>query len=119
MLITLTQEFSAQITAAQSLLDAPVASGAGFLDLINNKNSQAQTVIRAVTITLAICFVILNAIASRGAMGRIIISSISAALFCWIVWNITDLQDRMDTELNSAPPGPAAVWVVESRHHAI
>ena len=50
-------------------------------------------------------FVIFQALASRGAFARIIISGLAAGVFIWIVWNVTDLRDRVDREVRT----PAAI----------
>ena len=107
-LIHLTQEVSTQALAGH-LMAAPPASGEGILDWLTSKNSQTQTLLRAVAVTLAIIFVIVQAVASRGAMARIIISLVAAGIFVWGVWSVTDIKDRVDNEVNAS--GPAVVQV--------
>lgn len=48
-------------------------------------------------------FVLFQAIVSRGAMARIIISGLAAGIFIWIVNNVTTVEDHVDGELNGAP----------------
>ena len=36
------------------------------------------------------------------------ISGIAAGIFVWIVFNVTDLRDRVDSEVNAAAPVSAA-----------
>ena len=76
------------------MADSP-AGGEGILDWLTSKNSQTQTLLRAVAVTLAIIFVIVQAVASRGAMARIIISLVAAGIFVWRVWSVTDIKDHV------------------------
>lgn len=105
MLMSLTE-------ASSSLLTDPVmtsvASGDGILDWVNTKSSQATTTVRTVAALLAIIFVIVAAVVSRMAMARVLIAGIAAGLFVWIVFNVTDIKDRVDSEINAS----AAVTVV-------
>lgn len=96
-----------QISAAAP---APSGSSGGILDWGNGKVAQLATFFRGFSIVGGIGFVIYQALASRGAFSRIIISGLAAAVFIWIVWNVTDLRDRVGKELQTAP---AHVWV----HH--
>lgn len=86
-----------------------MAAGEGILDWVTAKNTQTQAVLRAVAVTLGIIFVIMQAVASRGAMARIIISLIAAGLFIWGVWSVTDIKDRVGNEMSM---GPVAVQVL-------
>ena len=76
-----------------------MAAGDGILDWVSSKNTQTQTVLRGVAVTLGIIFVIIQAVASRGAMARIIISLIAAGIFIWGVWSVTDIKDRVGNEM--------------------
>ena len=86
-----------------------VGPGQRILDWVSSKNTQTQTVLRGVAVTLGIIFVIIQAVASRGAMARIIISLIAAGIFIWGVWSVTDIKDRVGNEMSM---GPVAVQVV-------
>lgn len=90
-----TEVFSAHQAAV------PMADGDGILDWLTSKNTQTQTVLRGIAVTLGIIFVILQAVASRGAMARIIISLIAAGIFIWGVWSVTDIKDRVGNEMDS------------------
>lgn len=81
--------------------DATPMAADGILDWIGAKNAQAISMLRAVGVTLGILFVIWQALASRGAMARIITAGLAAGVFIWVVWNVTDLRDRIDDEVNS------------------
>lgn len=90
----------------------PLAGG-GIIDTATNLNSSTQTLLRAGSITVAVLFVIMAAIKSRGAAAAVIISGAVAAVFCYIVFNVTDLQNKVTTDINgglgpaiSAPPTP-------------
>lgn len=95
--ISLSHEF-AQVTSTHAAM-LPAAGGDGVLDWLTNKNAEAQTLLRAFAVTAGILFVIIQAVASRGAMARIIISALAAGVFVWVVWNITDLKDRVGNEV--------------------
>mgnify|MGYP005811948725 CR=1 FL=1 len=101
--LTLTGEVSTQLAQAAPVVQA---AGGGILDWVNSKSSELQTVGRGLAVTFGILFVLFQAIISRGAMARIIISGLAAAIFVWMVWNVTDLQERVDNEINAAPPPP-------------
>ncbi len=101
-LVSLTQDASAQLLLAQAA-DVTLAAGEGFLDWGTAKNTQTQALFRGVSITVAIIFVIWQAIASRMAMARIIIAGVTAGILVWVVWNVTNLKDRVDNEVNAMP----------------
>jgi len=113
ILIHLTQEVSTQAFSVHPLA-IPMAggSGTGILDWLTAKNAQTQTLLRAVAVTLGIIFVIIQAVASRGAMARIIISLIAAGIFIWGVWSVTSIKDRVQNEVGmgsvavQVDPGP-------------
>lgn len=83
-------------------------SGTGLIDWVTSKNAAIQSLGRGMSITFAIIFVIYQAILSRGAMARVIVAGLAAAIFVWIVWNVTSLKDRVDNEVN-ALRSPAGV----------
>ncbi len=92
------------------------ASGDGILDWGNGKITEAGGLLRGLSVVVGIGFVIFQAIASRGAMARVIMSGLAAAVFIWIVFNVTSLRDRVDNEINSAPePGQSAQTLASSR----
>lgn len=79
-------------------------AGDGVLDFLDTKISEAGTVLKGFSVVAGIGFVVFQAIVSRGAMARIIMSGLAAGIFVWIVWNVTTVKDRVDNEVNSAPP---------------
>lgn len=81
---------------------AAAAASGGILDLVNQKIQELGAVLKGGALVAAIAFVVLQAIMSRGAMARIIISGFAAAVFVWIVFNVTSLQDRVDQEINGS-----------------
>ncbi len=90
---------------------APATGGSGgILDWGNGKVAQLGTFFRGFSIVGGVGFVIFQALASRGAFSRIIISGLAAAVFIWIVFNVTSLRDRVGKDLQTAP---AHSWV----HH--
>lgn len=80
----------------------PMESG-GILDWLGAKNASTQSLFRALSITAGIGFVLYQAIVSRGALARVIVSGIAAAVFIWIVHNVTDVSDRVNNEVNTMP----------------
>ena len=75
----------------------------GILDWLTSKNSQTLSLLRAMAVTVGVIFVMWQAIASRGAMARIIIAIMAAGVFVWGVFNVTSIRDRVDNEVISAP----------------
>ena len=83
-------------------------AGDDLIGFAGEKVNAVGVLLRTFSVVAGIAFVIMQAISSRGAMARIVISGLSAGLFIWIVFNVTDLKDRVDNEMNSAP-APGAV----------
>lgn len=81
----------------------------GLLDWVDVKSEEAKNVARTVAVLLAIVFFIWNVLASKGALARMIMAGLAAGLFIWIVFNVTELRDRVDDEVNSAPRVSATV----------
>lgn len=79
----------------------------GILGTINVKSEEAKNTVRIVSGLIAIAFIVFQAAASRLAMGRIIVSSLAAGVFMWVVFNITDVQEKIGEDLQAAP-APAA-----------
>lgn len=79
----------------------------GLLGTINVKSEEAKQTVRIVSGLVAIAFVVFQAAASRMAMGRIIVSTLAAGVFMWVVVNITEVQDRIGEDLQTMP-APAA-----------
>ena len=91
------------LSAASPIAAAGDAGSQGILDLISQKNQEVQTVARSLGVTAAVIFVIVNAIKSSMAIARIVVAGLAAGVFVWVVWNITDLQSRVNDEVNSMP----------------
>lgn len=85
-----------------------VLAADGILDTISAKATEAQGVLRVIASVASIGFVIYQAISSRGAMARILVSGLAAGVFVWIVFNVTELSDRVDNEVNAAGVAPVA-----------
>lgn len=78
----------------------------GLLGTINVKSEEAKETVRIVSGLVAIVFVVFQASVSRMAMGRIIVSSLAAGVFMWVVFNVTEVKDKVGEDL--------ALSVVES-----
>ena len=87
-----------------ALISVPLQTE-GVFDWINQKNTAAMAAARGLSVTVAIIFVIITAAASRMAAARVIISGIIAAVFVWVVFNVTKLEDRVDNEMSISPIG--------------
>lgn len=98
-LTTFATEAGAQLASVQ-------AAGPGFLDWATNLNASTLSLVRGIAITLGVLFVIIRAVSSRGAMAQIIVAGIAAAIFVWIIFNVTQLRDTVGNDL------PGAVGVV-------
>lgn len=79
------------------------ANSGGVLDWVNQKNAETLTAVRGLSGTVAVIFVIWAWVKSRGSLIAIILAIITAAVGFFGVWNITDISDRVDTEVNGAP----------------
>jgi len=112
-LITLSHEASVQAATFHAAGLPMAGSGDGILDWLTAKNGQTQGVLRGVAVTLGILFVIWQAVASRGAMARVIIAIVASGVFIWGVWNVTSIKDRVDNEVKAS--GPA----VTQLHHPV
>jgi hypothetical protein len=89
-------------------LAAVMPAGDGIIAWLTTKNTETLTLVRAAAVTLACIFVIMNAVSSRGAMARIIISLAAAGVFVWGVFNVTTIKDRVGDEVGSLAPVSAA-----------
>lgn len=83
---------------------ATLLAGTGILDTANEKAAALQVTLRAVASVASIFFVIKQAVSSGGAIARIVIAGLAAGTFVWIVFNVTDLKDRVGTEVTAAGP---------------
>ena len=79
-----------------------VMAGDGILDWGTAKIQEVGDLFRAASVVAGIGLVLVTAIMSRGAMARIIVAGLTAALLIWIVFNVTDLESRVDNEINGA-----------------
>lgn len=102
LLITWTQESITHLALSPPAAPPGGGSGQGLLDWLTGKLTELQSTFRLLSVVGGMGFVIWQAISSRGAMARIIVSGLAAALFVWIVWNITSLQDRVDHEVKAS-----------------
>lgn len=99
--------FELQLLHNATSVTAVLAAG-GILDTANGRLVALMGVLRVLASVCSVGFVIFQAISSRGAIARIMISGLAAGVFVWIVFNVTDLSDRVDSEINAARPAPAA-----------
>jgi hypothetical protein len=99
----------------QALPSLPAAGDDGIVNWMSSKNGDVQTLLRGLAVTIGIGFVIWQGIESRGRLARIIPAGIGAGIFVWIVFNVTDLQKRVDDEVNSmrARPAPTVMAAAE------
>ncbi|WP_203338615.1 hypothetical protein [Nocardioides limicola] len=81
----------------------PLAANDDLIGWSTEKLGALETLMKTFAVVAGIAFVILQAIASRGAMARVVISGLAAGLFIWIVLNVELVKDRVDSEINSAP----------------
>ena len=79
-----------------------VLAADGIIDTVQGRAVALQGLLRVIASVCSVGFVIYQAISSRGAMARILISGLAAGVFVWIVFNVTELSDRVDNEVNAA-----------------
>lgn len=102
---------SVALSVAQEAATTNDLLASGILDWTGEKVAELETLFRAVSVVAGIGFVIWRAIATRGAMAAVVIAGLAAGVFIFIVWNVTELQDRVDEEVNGAP---APAWLLEA-----
>lgn len=90
------------VSAPHGLTAAAGGQAGGIFDWITTKNTQALTAIRAVAVTIAVIFVVWAGIRTKGSFVAILLAGITAGILLWIVVNVTDIQDRVGDEVNSA-----------------
>lgn len=103
-------------TEASSMLAAgpPIhMQQGGILDWIDSASGRALTTARGVALAAAVIFVIIIMVTSKMAMTRVILAGLSAGVFVWIIYNVTEIRDRVDTEVNASTRG-GITQVVES-----
>lgn len=76
----------------------------GLIDLGTSKAKEVGSLFRVLSYVVATGLLLLTALKSRGAMAAIITAGISAAVFVYFVHNITDVEDRVDNEVNGSAP---------------
>ena len=99
--MSVVHDIAATVLAAPSPSPAP-GGGGGLLDWGNGKVAEVGTFFRGLSVVAGIGFVIFQALVSRGAFSRIVVSGLAAAVFIWIVWNVTDLKERVGKDLQAA-----------------
>lgn len=93
--------------AVQAAAILPMASD-DLIGFAGEKVEAIRLLFRALSVVVGIGFVIWQAWTSRGAAARIAGALLTAGLLIWGVFHITEVQDRVDNEVNSAPV-PATV----------
>lgn len=80
-----------------------------LIDIAGQQTDAVRGLLRAFSAVAGILFVIVNWIKSGGALGRVIVCGIAAGAFVWIVWNVSDLRDKVGSEFDAQGPAPAVV----------
>lgn len=88
---------------AETVQLAPMAGDDGILDWGTSKLQEFRTLALVGSGVLAVVMTLIAYIKSRGAIAPTIIALFCGGLMVWGVNNITDVQDRVDNEINSAP----------------
>lgn len=88
---------------ASNLAPASIVAADGIINWATTKNAQLMAFVRVFVITIAVIFVVVQMVASKMAIARVVVSGLTAALAVWMVWNVTDNADRVNQEVNSAP----------------
>lgn len=87
-----------------------VLAGTGLFDTANEKAGELQATARIGAGALSLVFFIWQTIVSRMAIARMVVAGLAAGLMLWIVFNVTEIQGRVDNELaaGAVAPAPAA-----------
>ncbi len=88
--------------------------GGSLLDWAASANAKTLNLVRGISITLGVIFVIWQAVASRMAMARVIISGLAAGIFIWFVFNVTDVRDRVGRDLESSAAQPRVIAIAHA-----
>lgn len=104
MLIVLSQETGTLLAAGPHV---PMQDG--IVDWVSAKNSSAQIMFRGLALTVAIIFVLYKAISSKLSLGTILVSGITAGVLVWLVFNVTEIEDRVGNEVDAAPTTSSTV----------
>lgn len=76
---------------------------------INSLAQEATTSLRVVALVIAIGFVLVTAIATRGRMVPIILSGVTAGLLIWLVFNITSVETLVGDTLTAPAAGDSGL----------
>lgn len=90
----------------------------GWLSWINQKSGEGVTTIQSVALLAAVGFVVFIGIKSKGALAAIVGAGLAAAIFLWLVNNMTAVKTRTDSEMQDAVIAPfsySAPWVPGQR----
>lgn len=80
------------------------AAGDGYLDLFNQKSTEAMATVRTVGVLSILVFIVITIWKTRMAMGALVMSLLVGGFASWGLWNVTDLRDRTNDELNNGAP---------------
>lgn len=75
--------------------------GEGVIDWLTGLLTDIQNLERLAVYVLGIAFFIWQGWISKGAMARVIMAGIAAAVFIYFGHNMTDVSDRVDNEVNA------------------
>ena len=104
----------------QLAINAPdtvhVVAGAGLIDTATEKITNIGTLCKLGSSVAGMGFVIYQAISSRFALARVLIAGLTAGVLVWIVFHVTNLQNKVDNEV--ALPSSHTVVQVHSGHPA-
>lgn len=81
----------------------------GLLDLGTEKIDGLTSLLRGFSVLLGIGFLVVRGIQTKGAIAAIAVAGLCAGLFIWMVFNVTAIQKRVDSEINAAPATPTVV----------
>lgn len=100
------------LDTATAVAPLTVLPAGDLIDIAGQQTDAVRGLLRAFSAVAGILFVIINWIKSGGALGRVIVCGIAAGAFVWIVWNVSELRDKVGSEFDAQ--GPVAAVVVQT-----
>lgn len=81
----------------------------GLFKTVESLTVKGTTAIRAVAVFMALVAVLAAWTRSKFNLVSALIAGVGAGIVLWLVWNVTDVQDGLNKDLESAPPAVSSV----------
>lgn len=85
------------------------ASGDGLLEFTNTKANEVMTTLQLVSYVVATAFFLIRCTKGGWTVSGMVVNALIGGLLIWIVHHYTDVENRVDDEMNNASPSVVAV----------